>query len=584
MKPRMSWQHQARNDERLLTPRLELVPVVADDAEELTDVFGDQRLYAFLASHPTTTKDLRAQFARLAAARAVDKAGTAQRNWTVRRRSDSRAVGMLQAAFSDEGRAAEIAWAVGVPWQGQGIASEAARAVVGWLERHKVSIITAHIHPDHHSSAKVATRAGLRSTGEYRDHEGIREQLWRRQVQRSPPAIEGSPPSESHPSPKEGSMPTADGAPIQERLAGYAAALHAKGAIRSQAVQQAFASVRRDRCITSFHTPDGTVDVPQDSLPPAEVLDRIYSDQALITHVDEQGAPTSSSSQPALVAQMLEALELASGMRVLEVGAGTGYNAALLATITGAPVVTMDANQKVVAEAQEALGRIGLDGQVTVVHGDGYQGWAAGAPYNRIIVTCGCVGLSPRWLAQLAPGGLALVPVAHGGVHPIVAAWREGPTARGRMALWADFMEAAGPLGQQQPAVLHSIPADAEFTSYQRVGPVLDWEGYAALWCFLAARDRRITRAATLVEGIDPTQGMCVLRDPERGLAWIQMDDSIYVAGDPKLLEETAEVLQEWETLGRPPIQGWRCTFAETGPTSASILIPRNWSLVRRSR
>lgn len=130
----MSWQHPARNDERLLTPRLELVPAVADDAEELTEVFGDQRLYAFLASQPTTTEELRAQFARLAAARLADKEETSQRNWTVRRRSDGQAVGMLQAAFSDEGRAAEIAWAVGVLWQRQGIASEAARAVVGWLE------------------------------------------------------------------------------------------------------------------------------------------------------------------------------------------------------------------------------------------------------------------------------------------------------------------------------------------------------------------------------------------------------------------------------------------------------------------
>jgi hypothetical protein len=113
---------------------------------------------------------------------------------------------------------------------------------------------------------------------------------------------------------------------------------------------------------------------------------------------------------------------------------------------------------------------------------------------------------------------------------------------------------------------------------------VLDWESYAALWCCLAARDRRITRAATLVEGINPMQGMCVLHDPERGIAWIQMDGSIHVAGDPALLEETAELLQEWETLGRPPIQGWRCTFAETGPTTAPILSPRNWSLVRRGR
>ena len=181
-------QHPGPADERLLTPRLELVPVVADDAEELAEVFGDERLYGFLASHPTTTEELRAQFARLAAARLADAEGTAQRNWTVRRRGDGWAVGMLQAAFSDQGRAAEIAWAVGVPWQGHGLASEAARAVVGWLERRGVVTITAHIHPDHHASAKVAAWAGLRPTGQYRWHEGIREQLWCRRVEGPPSA------------------------------------------------------------------------------------------------------------------------------------------------------------------------------------------------------------------------------------------------------------------------------------------------------------------------------------------------------------------------------------------------------------
>ena len=159
-------------DERILTTRLELVPVIADDADELTDVFGDEWLYLFLGSHPTTTEELRVQFARLAAARLADTQGTAQRNWTVRRRSDGRAVGMPQAAFSDQGRAAEIAWAVGVPWQGQGIASEAARALVSWLERRGVAVITAHIHPDHHAPPRwrsgracgqPATTAGTRA-------------------------------------------------------------------------------------------------------------------------------------------------------------------------------------------------------------------------------------------------------------------------------------------------------------------------------------------------------------------------------------------------------------------------------------
>jgi RimJ/RimL family protein N-acetyltransferase len=146
----VTWQHPATADEPLLTVRLELVPVIAEHAEELTEVFGDERLYAFLASQPTTTEELRDQLARLAADRLADKKGTAQRNWT--------GAAALQAAFSDQGRAAEIAWAVGVAWQGQGIASEAARAVVGWLERRGVATITAHIHPDHHASHRPFPR------------------------------------------------------------------------------------------------------------------------------------------------------------------------------------------------------------------------------------------------------------------------------------------------------------------------------------------------------------------------------------------------------------------------------------------
>jgi RimJ/RimL family protein N-acetyltransferase len=94
----VTWQYPATADEPLLTHRLGLVPVIADDAEELTEVFGDERLYGFLGSHPTTTEQLRDQFARLAAARLADQEGTAQRIWTVRRRRDGRAVVGLAGA------------------------------------------------------------------------------------------------------------------------------------------------------------------------------------------------------------------------------------------------------------------------------------------------------------------------------------------------------------------------------------------------------------------------------------------------------------------------------------------------------
>jgi RimJ/RimL family protein N-acetyltransferase len=178
----------ASGDERILTARLELQPVVEGDAEALAEVFSDQRMYRFTGGQPGTREDLRAAFARIQAGRANDRGGTAQRNWTVRRRADGQAVGMLQAVLSNGGRSAEIAWAVGVPWQGQGIASEAAQAVVAWLEARGVRTVTAHINPDHHASTGVAARVGLQPTGEFREQRGIREELWRRGPMSPPPS------------------------------------------------------------------------------------------------------------------------------------------------------------------------------------------------------------------------------------------------------------------------------------------------------------------------------------------------------------------------------------------------------------
>ena len=162
----------ASGDERILTARLKLQPVVEGDAEALAEVFSDQRMYRFTGGQPGTREDLRAAFARIQAGRANDRGGTAQRNWTVRRRADGQAVRMLQAVLSNGGRSAEIAWAVGVPWQGQGIASEAAQAVVAWLEARGVRTVTAHINPDHHASTGVAARVGLQPTGEFREQRG----------------------------------------------------------------------------------------------------------------------------------------------------------------------------------------------------------------------------------------------------------------------------------------------------------------------------------------------------------------------------------------------------------------------------
>ena len=90
-----------RADEPIVTTRLELQPVVEAHAEALAELFSDERMYRFTGGQRGRLDDLRATFARIQADRANDRDGTAQRNWTVRRRADSQAVGMLQAVLGD---------------------------------------------------------------------------------------------------------------------------------------------------------------------------------------------------------------------------------------------------------------------------------------------------------------------------------------------------------------------------------------------------------------------------------------------------------------------------------------------------
>lgn len=150
---------------------------------------------------------------------------------------------------------------------------------------------------------------------------------------------------------------------------------------------------------------------PRHSFLPGVPLERVYSDIAIPTH-EANGVPISSSSQPAAMAIMLEQLGVRPGDRVLEIGAGTGYNAALLAHLAGPAgrVVAVDLDEEIVAEARAHLDAAG-HARVQLVCGDGGDGFAPGAPYDRIELTVGAWDIAPAWREQLAPGGRLLVPL-----------------------------------------------------------------------------------------------------------------------------------------------------------------------------
>ncbi|GAB3831620.1 GNAT family N-acetyltransferase [Dactylosporangium cerinum] len=148
-----------------------LTPLRPSDADVMADVLGDEALHGFTGGHPLGLPELRRRYERLVAG--PDDPDESWLNWIVRRADGGAPIGTVQATVT--GRAAEIAWVIGVPWQGRGFAGEAATALVRWLLERGLPVVTANIHPDHHASAGVAARAGLTAT----DEEVDGERVWR---------------------------------------------------------------------------------------------------------------------------------------------------------------------------------------------------------------------------------------------------------------------------------------------------------------------------------------------------------------------------------------------------------------------
>lgn len=152
--------------------------------------------------------------------------------------------------------------------------------------------------------------------------------------------------------------------------------------------------------------------VPRAQFLPNVPVDEVYSDRAIITKRDTTGAAISSSSQPTMMAQMLTQLDVEPGMNVLEIGAGTGYNAAILQTLVGPEgrVTTVEIDKDVADQARDNLSRAGY-GSVLVAHADGASGYAPRAAYDRIICTATAWDVPIAWVRQLKPRGRLVTPI-----------------------------------------------------------------------------------------------------------------------------------------------------------------------------
>ena len=161
--------------------------------------------------------------------------------------------------------------------------------------------------------------------------------------------------------------------------------------------------------------------VPRDLFLPHVEVQSAYLDHAVMVKHGDDGIPISSASQPTIVATMLELLQVGLGNRVLEIGTGTGYNAALLAALVGdgGYLVSIELEPDLAERAVQILSSLGY--AVEVVVGDGRDGYPQRAPYDRVIVTSGANEVVTPWSTQLVDGGRMVVPIVdHHGVGSIV--------------------------------------------------------------------------------------------------------------------------------------------------------------------
>jgi len=143
--------------------------------------------------------------------------------------------------------------------------------------------------------------------------------------------------------------------------------------------------------------------VPREAFLSKDYADLAYGDHPLPIEAGQ------TISQPYIVALMIQAAEIKPGDRVLEVGAGSGYAAAVMSRIAG-QVVAIERQPDLVKVAQERMQRLGYD-NVRLVEGDGTRGWEAEAPYDAIVAAASGSHVPPAWVKQLTEGGRIVMPV-----------------------------------------------------------------------------------------------------------------------------------------------------------------------------
>jgi protein-L-isoaspartate(D-aspartate) O-methyltransferase len=318
---------------------------------------------------------------------------------------------------------------------------------------------------------------------------------------------------------------------------------------------------------------------------PARWLELSYDPGYVITQVDD-GYPTgpgmigrtvtSSVSRPDVVALMLAVLRAEPGMRVCEIGTGTGYNAALLAARLGAgQVVTIEIDPGLAAHARRALAETGF-GEVTVVTGDGERGHPARAPYDRVLATVAAPYVPYEWVAQTCPGGRIVTPWATryypAGLLSLVVG-DDGTAVGGIVNNTVSFMwlrgQRAAPMPPARQLVRDGDTGDTARLSRTDLHPARVANDYDAPFaigllvpnCEFSYHPATDDSGRYAVWFIDPTSRSWAIVEYEPGASSYRVRQ----AGQRMLWDDVEAAYHRWVDLDRPKVDQWRFTITSEG-------------------
>lgn len=301
----------------------------------------------------------------------------------------------------------------------------------------------------------------------------------------------------------------------------------------------------------------------------------------------EHRVPTSSLSMPAVVFRMLSALDAHPGHRALEVGTGTGWNAALLAHRLGPEhVVSIEVDPVVADAARDRLRAVGLLG--LVVTGDGLLGDPAGAPYDRLIATAGLRRIPAAWAGQLRPGGIMIAPWgtdytnADAVVRLVVD---EDGTASGRFTTPVEFMKVrsqrrlfAGHAAYEPKPVQAEKSttgvSEQELLGSGRFDPRAFTLGLRVHNCYqVAAAPLDGQRPVWFYELGGGRSWACALFDDSG-------DTTVWQSGSRRLWNEVEAALGWWQAAGEPGHERLGLTVTADGTHRAWLDSPENsWAV-----